>query len=54
MKKTYKTRPDWRFKLKGVYITETDYVKVKVDPMIRRMVRDGDLIEVDVKKEGAE
>lgn len=52
MKKTYKTRSGWRFKLKGTYISDTDYVKVNVDPMIRRMVKDGDLIEVDAKKDG--
>jgi len=52
MKKTYKTRSGWRFKLKGVYITETEHVKVAVDPMIRRMVKDGDLIEVEAIKDG--
>ncbi len=52
MKKTYKTREGLRFKFSGSYISDTDHVKAKEDPMIRRMIRDGDLIEVDVKKEG--
>jgi len=52
MKNLYRTREGLRFIFYGKYISDTDHVKAKENPMIRKMIKDGDLFEVDkpVKK----